>query len=182
MHIKLATTEAEFEQAYQIRYQCLTLELGDESYANHLNKIYLDDDDLKCHRVFVAYVEDTLVATARLLLRKEQAFIADDFYDFAQLANSLGMTQEEMMRQAGLIDRVCVLHDYRGHKIFRGFYEHICAEMLRNGCSILLAAIQQENIKSQTIFSHFGFTKWNELKVVHTWRGYLYYNQLTVSK
>lgn len=182
MHIKLATTEAEFEQVYQIRYQCLTLELGDESYANHLNKIYLDDDDAKCQHIFVAYIDNNLVGTARLLLRKEQAFIADEFYDFASLAHLMEIPLAEVMQQAGLIDRVCVLKDYRGHKIFSGFYEHIRTEMLRNECSILLAAIQQENIKSQTIFSHFGFHQWNELKVVDNWRGYLYYNQLAVSK
>ena len=40
--LKKADTEAEKQQAYEVRYQCLTLETGDELYANHEVKTFVE--------------------------------------------------------------------------------------------------------------------------------------------
>lgn len=178
MLIKRANTAEELTQVYQIRYQCLTIELGDESYARHQEKAYYDEDDISCERIFVAYVDDKIVGTARLLLRKEQAFIADEFYSYIPLASQLGMDAESMKVKTGLIDRVCVLQEYRGHRIFNGFYESVVAEMRQNNCAYLLAAIHADNQKSDVVFSHFGFQKIPELKLWEDWQGYLYYKNV----
>jgi GNAT superfamily N-acetyltransferase len=179
MLIKLAKTAQEFNEVYHIRYQCLSLELGDETYANHLAQTYHDEDDEKCQRVFVAYEAGKALGTARLLLRREQLFIADDFYDFGYLADMFGLPISDLLNKTCLIDRVCISKEYRGHHIFTRFFEAICIEMKKCNCHILLAAIEQNNRKSESVFTHFGFQKINELKVVGNWAGYLYYFELS---
>ncbi|MES2477701.1 MAG: GNAT family N-acetyltransferase [Bacteroidota bacterium] len=178
MLIKRASSAEELTQVYQIRYQCLTIELGDESHARHQEKAYYDEDDIHSARIFVAYVEDKIVGTARLLLRKEQVFIADEFYSYNPLASQLGMDAESLKVKTGLIDRVCILQEYRGHRIFNGFYESISGEMMQNNCDYLLAAIHADNHKSDVVFTHFGFHKIPELKLWEDWQGYLYYKNL----
>lgn len=178
MLIKRAISAGELQQVYQIRYQCLTIELGDESHAHHDEKAYYDEDDDSCERIFVAYVEDKIVGTARLLLRKEKSFIADDFYSYAPLAAKMGIDTQTMIEKTGLIDRVCILQEYRGHRIFNGFYEIISREMMQNNCVYLLAAIHADNRKSDVVFTHFGFQKIPELKLWEDWQGYLYYKNV----
>lgn len=178
MLIKRASTDEELAHVYHIRYQCLTIELGDESHARHQEKAYYDEDDIQSARIYVAYVEDKIVGTARLLLRKEQVFIADEFYSYAPLASQLGIDAESLKLKTGLIDRVCILQEYRGHKIFQSMYETVSAEMKQQNCSYLLAAIHAENKKSDVVFSHFGFQKIPGLKLWEDWQGYLYYKNL----
>jgi len=178
MLIKRASTAEEFTQVYQIRYQCLTIELGDLSHAQHQEKTYQDEDDINCERVFVAYVDEKIVGTARLLLRKEKAFIADDFYSYEHLATQIGIDTELLKEKIGLIDRVCILKEYRGHKIFHSLYEAITAEMQHQHCHYLLAAIHADNRKSDVVFGHFGFKKIPELRFWDEWKGYLYYKNL----
>jgi GNAT superfamily N-acetyltransferase len=174
MLVKLATSKQELDAAYHIRYQCLTVELGDNSYAHHQDKIFTDDDDLECHRIFVAYVDDVIVGTARLLMRKEHPFIEDDFYIYPQLASLFSLPTQELMEKIALIDRVCILKAYRGHNIFTVFYNTILAEMRHNHCCYLLAAIHHDNVKSQAVFVHFGFKQLPELRHCGSWQGYLY--------
>jgi predicted GNAT family N-acyltransferase len=162
------------EQVYAIRYQCLTLEMGDESNANHQVKYYQDKHDEKCERILVAYVDTKVVGTARLILRKENEFLSDSFYDYEALAEMYGLPVVTMMKQVGLIDRVCILKAFRGHSIFRAFYEAVISEMKDNQCKYLLAAIHQDNLKSDRVFTHFGFYKLNQLRHDAYWKGYLY--------
>lgn len=178
LEIQLAQTSEALSAVYRIRYQCLTLELGDESHAYHAAATYYDADDAYCKRVFIAYLDGHPVATARLLLRKEHAFESDDFYDYPMLAALFGMDVQTLFSQIGLIDRVCIIKEYRGHKIFAALYEAVIAEMRREHGRIILAAIHQDNTKSDVVFRHFGFVSLPELKQCQDWQGYLYYRVL----
>jgi predicted GNAT family N-acyltransferase len=175
MKVKLANSQKEYSAAYHIRYECLCKELGDDSYASHTKKTLKDKDDHQQNsRVFVAYIGDKIVGTARLLLRKEHPFIADDFYDYKKLAAQYTITAKELKYNLALIDRVCILKEYRGHNIFRRLYENTLVELNKNACQYLIAAVKVNNLKSQAVFEHFGFSVVGGLKRHENWQGYLY--------
>jgi predicted GNAT family N-acyltransferase len=178
MLIYRAKLDQEFKQVYQLRYQCLTIELGDETYAHHHEGTYFDQDDFEYNRVFVACMGQLVVGTARLLFRKEKEFIADDFYEYENLAKMMGVSKHNFIQRTCLIDRVCILKEYRGHHIFKKIYELALMEMKHNNCDFLLAAIHVENQKSDMVFSHFGFQKIPELKQWKDWQGYLYFKNV----
>ena len=75
MHIQLATTRRQILAAYQIRYACLCQELGDYTFAQHQKARMCDTDDIPQSLLYVAYLGDKIVGTARLLLRRHQPFI-----------------------------------------------------------------------------------------------------------
>lgn len=178
MDIQLAQTEKTLRAAYQIRYACLHKAFGDERHAHHESALFYDADDTEAANVFVAYVDGQAVATARLLFRKHHPFVADDFYDYAALARLFNEDIEVLQQQIGLIDRVCIVPAYRGHSIFAALFSTVVARMQQERCRYLLAAIHQNNTKSNAVFQHFGFQPLPELKQYEGWTGYLYYRVL----
>jgi hypothetical protein len=117
--LKKADTEAEIKQAYQVRYQCLTLETGDELYADHEEKTFIDKLDATGKTsLFVVIDNNTnkVVATQRVVFRKDVVFTADEIYPYKKLATILNTTEEDVIARAALIDRSSVLKEYRINK------------------------------------------------------------------
>ena len=114
--LKKADTEAEKQQAYEVRYQCLTLETGDELYANHEVKTFVDKLDVTKKTTLFVVIDnntDKVVATQRVVFRKDVVFTADEIYPYKKLATILNTTEEDIIARASLIDRSSVLKEYR---------------------------------------------------------------------
>ncbi len=92
--IKLAETEEEKLGTYRIRFQCLTLEMGDSLYANYEEETFKDKlDEAGKSKIFIAKDPQTneVVATQRITFRKEIEFTADYLYDYNSIA-VIGLT------------------------------------------------------------------------------------------
>ncbi len=114
--LKIAETEAEKQQAYEVRYQCLTLEKGDKLYADHEVKTFIDKLDATGKTTLFVVIDnniDKVVATQRVVFRKDVVFTADEIYPYSKLAKILNSSEEDIIARAALIDRSSVLKEYR---------------------------------------------------------------------
>lgn len=117
--IKKAETEAEIQQAYEVRYQCLTLETGDELYADHVEKTFIDKLDTTGKTTLFVIIDNNtnkVVATQRVVFRKEVVFPADEIYPYKKLSAILSTTEEDVIARSALIDRSSVLKEYSEEK------------------------------------------------------------------
>lgn len=160
--LKIAETEEEKWGAYRVRYECLTLELGDDRYANHVDKTYIDKmDHTDSPITLIAIDNDTgqVVSTARINFRKDILFTADDIYPYQKLAETLSREIEDIKYNVVVIERGGTLTDYRGSIIpplwGRLYYmaENIINLTLKNG--IIIGFVETNNLKSMRMFTRF---------------------------
>jgi len=133
--IKLAETEEEKLGTYRIRFQCLTLEMGDSLYANYEEETFKDKlDEAGKSKIFIAKDPQTneVVATQRITFRKEIEFTADYLYDYNSIAEAIGISAIELKQKAVLHDRSSTLKQYRIYKpsLFTQLF-NVCEETIK---------------------------------------------------
>ncbi len=122
--IDLARSEAERILAYRLRYDCFATELGDERYANHGERVFVDALDGSGGETFVARTQDGgVVGTVRLALRASGNFPSDDLYRWDQLARVTGEATARLLERTVLISRGATAPSWRRLGIMRALME-----------------------------------------------------------
>lgn len=171
--IKIAETEIEKKQAYEVRYQCLTLETGDDLYANHNKKTFIDKmDGTGKTTLFVAIdnITNKVVATQRVVFRKEIIYTADEIYPYKKLATILNTYEEDVIARAALIDRSCVLKTYSG-KVKPSLYgrlftnsENYLRKKIENPINVNFVSVKNQKVVDMMI-NRFGLIALKEKSI-----------------
>lgn len=164
--IKLAETEEEKLGTYRIRFQCLTLEMGDSLYANYEEETFKDKlDEAGKSKIFIALDPQTnqVVATQRITFRKEIEFTADYLYDYNSVSAIIGISAIELKQKAVLHDRSSTLKQHRIYKpsLFMQIF-NICEETITNELAggVIMSFIDTKNIATlEMIINRLCFQK-----------------------
>jgi len=163
---KIAETKEEKFAAYKVRFQCLTLEMGDTLYANYENKTFKDKlDEADKSKLFLAIdtKNNEVVATQRITFRKEIEFTADYLYDYSLVSRALGISPTQLKQRAVLHDRLSTLKPYRKHmpNLFVQLFK-MCENNIREELTegVMMSFINFENISAlEILMNRFDFKK-----------------------
>jgi hypothetical protein len=86
--IQLATTEAQKQDAYKVRYEILSVECGNEKWANPINKTFTDPLD-EFGKILNAYDDEKYIGTMRMVPRSSTHFLMEDAYAWDYFAKHL---------------------------------------------------------------------------------------------
>lgn len=169
-----ALEQKDLIKAYGIRYQCLTLENGDERYADRTNKLYIDPWDVAPAHVFVASINGAIVGTVRYMLRKEMPFPADDIYDFREIARIAGTSAWYAKQMSALLDRGAVHPDWRKRGIFTAIQRHLEAISISRQIFIHLGLVAMRNTAMATTLLKDDWVRLESVVTCNAWSGYCY--------
>ena len=164
--IKLAETEEEKLGAYRIRFQCLTLEMGDSLYANYEEETFKDKlDEAGKSKIFIALDPQTnqVVATQRITFRKEIEFTADYLYDYNSIAKIIEISPTELKQKTVLHDRSSTLKQHRIYKpsLFTQIF-NLCRKTIANELAggVIISFIDTKNKAAlEMLINRFNFQK-----------------------
>lgn len=177
MEYRLAKNADEKMAAYRLRYEVLFQECGDERYADHDAKVYLDRNDSGNTRLIVAVADDgTLAGTVRVTLRREAEFLRDEMYAFDTLADRLCFPREGFLHTLALMDRLAVHPAWRQAKVYPAITAEVEQLARGAGCRILLAATSESNHRVQSLLTMSGWTRY--AVAGDAWRGVMFYKEL----
>lgn len=148
--IRLAATEKEKRVAGSLRQKVFGDELCDNRYSK--GSYQSDRLDEGSAEILVAYDAKLAIATLRLTCRREDEFIKDASYEFPRLATLLGIPLQELLDTVFLIDRTCVLKEYRRKGLFSQLETSAEQRARAKGGQVLVSAIATGNTGSQKAF------------------------------
>ena len=167
--IRLATTQADRDAAFRLRYEVFTAELGDDRYADHEKRLFLDcDDDARNHLLIAELDDGTVIGTVRLTLLKDCRFIGYDAYGWDQLATVLGITLDALLPRVARLDRGAVAKPWRRTGILGAFQPSYFSICYREGCDTLVGTIEVHNDGMRKAMASFG---WSESGTIETFNG-----------
>jgi GNAT superfamily N-acetyltransferase len=156
-------TPEEHHAALRLRYAVMTLERGDERYADHGRLVFGDPNDDRGAILFGAFDASRLVGTLRLTLRRRTPLIGDAFYQWETLARSLCITAAEAQAGASVMDRVAVEATHRGRGVFRLLVEAVAEAAERADAPFLLGAVAEDNHPSRAALRALGFVGYGDI-------------------
>ena len=158
MIVKLAETDEDKKNAYEIRYKVFTKEMGNNAWANHEAKTFIDPWDQGSNRCFVAIIDNSYAATLRIVFKKEVPLQFEQFLPFNLIARDLGLEVNEILLNLGYCERVAVLSQFRRTNVFRSLFEHIhnylnCSHDIK----YVLGLIRKDNTRAIKVFKSMGY-------------------------
>jgi len=145
--------------AYACRYRTMR-ESAKPEYLNHAEGLWIDRCDGPASIVFGAFEGVQCVGTIRLTYRRNGAFLVDEAYQWVELARTVGLTVEEALQGSALLDRGCVVAEWRRQGLLRALVDQALASALRAGCSLALIAVSQSNQLGMVAFEHLSFQQY----------------------
>lgn len=161
-------------QSYSLRYECLTLENGDERYANHGTRMYVDPWDEMQSRVFLALADGVAVGTVRYISRRESAFPADEIYDFEAISSAVGVSFSRIRSEVALLDRGAVRREFRRRAVFRMLQNQAEAESVRSGVSAHVGLVANGNVAMARALRANAWVKLDRCVKYNAWTGHCY--------
>lgn len=158
INVSLATTETQRRSAYRLRYAVFTEEEGDQRFADHDQKAFIDTKDNSSSYLLIATNNhDETIGTLRLDFRRDAPFLSDHIYRFDLLAVETGCTLEQVLDRTGLVTRGVVRKDYRGSGVFSQMIASADQLFREHTVTLIVGAIKSENRRSKAIFGQWGY-------------------------
>ena len=165
--IKVAESEIERRQVYQLRYEVFTLELNDQRYADHEAKEFKDSDDVDGSILIVAKFENRVIGSVRLKPLKIRNFIGVEDYGFEQLAEFLAIETDQLLPIVGVLDRFVFVKDFRkGRALYRRLLDEWDNQAANCGVRVVVGAVNAGNSRLRNFYKRF--LGYNEYPVVRT--------------
>ena len=165
-------------QAYRVRFQCLTMDLGDHRYADEAAKTYIDPWDCSPRKLAVACSNATVMGTTRYMLRRDAPFPREDIYDFDEIATRLSTSREAVLDGLVLADRGGVLADFRGRGIFSMLLDHVEQFGRRAGQLALVGLVSDHDDRMARVLERKGWDRLSAQVVAGEWQGRLHMKPL----
>lgn len=157
--IKIAETDEQLDEVYELRYNHAFKSGADPKYALHQLKLYRDDYDNKFAKIFIA-VDNTkkVIGTIRLLYKKETELPYEWCYDYDYISNRLGISLDQIYSRCALLDRGCIHPNFRGLGIYWEMVKLLEENMRKNDTDILLGTWIEADF--QLALSHVRKANW----------------------
>lgn len=158
VRFSIAETQEQREAVYRLRYRVFAEELGADRYADHENRIWIDEDDGPQSITLAGWTEnDEAIATMRLCCMRNHRFIGFECYQLAILGEHVALSEESLIETVAKVDRVAILKPFRasGHLIRL----QRCAEETARAhkCKILIGSVDVRNERSIASFQALGW-------------------------
>ena len=151
--IKVAESEIEKREAYQLRYEVFTIELNDQRYADHELREFRDSDDVDGSILIIAKSDNQVIGSVRLKPLKFRNFIGVDDYGFERLAEFLGIEEEQLLSSVAVLDRFVFAKDFRrGRTLYQKLLEEWDNQAARYGVKILVGAVKAQNVRLRNFY------------------------------
>ena len=173
LDIRPATSEAERDHAYRLRYDVFVLEGGDRRYADPTRQRHIDADDRAASTVVVAYADGTPCATYRMTRLRDLSFIGAHNYRLPLLAGLVGLPLPDLRSTLARFDRLAVTPPMRGKGVFERLVHHFYDLATASGCVVAVAAYRSDNPKPRHAFHRNGWAAYGEPVA---WRGKTFEN------
>ena len=160
--IKVAESDIEKREVYQLRYQVFALELDDQRYADHERKEFKDTDDVDGSIQVIAKSENRLVGSARLKPLRFRDFIGVEDYGLEKLAEFLERQTDQLLPVVAAVDRFVFAKEFRkGPALIGKFQDEFEYQAVELGVEVLVAAVNVENKRLRTFYKRFlGFKEY----------------------
>ena len=154
--IKVAETDIEKREVYQLRYQVFALELDDQRYADHELKEFKDTDDINGSILIIAKFENRVIGSVRLKPLKFLNFIGVENYGFEKLAEFLEVETDQLLPVLAAVDRFCFAKDFRrGSKLCRRLLDGLESHAASLGLSVIIAAVDLKDKRLCNFYERF---------------------------
>ena len=154
--IKVAESEIEKREAYQLRYEVFTIELNDQRYADHELREFRDSDDVDGSILIIAKSDNQVIGSVRLKPLKFRNFIGVDDYGFERLAEFLGIEEEQLLSSVAVLDRFVFAKDFRrGRALYQKLLDELDSQSVNYGVRVLVGAVKAENARLKNFYKRF---------------------------
>lgn len=158
--------------AYQLRYDVFTLEQGDQRYANHNDKTYMDIWDTLPSNLIIAYINNYhIIGTLRLIERKYGPYLGEEGYQYDLLSKNLDVSKEFLLDKISILTRGVVAKDYRSLGVFSMMCDYANTLAVSMDSCISIAAIATDNSASKKFFGRLGYKFYATGVNKNKWKG-----------
>lgn len=158
VRFSLAETQEQLETVYRLRYRVFAEELGADRYADHENRIWIDEDDGPQSMTLAGWTENQeAVATMRLCCMRNHRFIGFDYYQLAMLAEHVQLSEESLIQTIAKADRAAILKPFRASGLLPRLQRFAEETARAHDCRILVGSVELGNERSIVSFQALGW-------------------------
>jgi GNAT superfamily N-acetyltransferase len=165
--------------ALRLRYEVFCEEGGDDRYADHARRVFVDQDDGPHSRLITGLTSGgRVVGTVRFTRLRDWPFIAHEAYHLPLLASVVGMSESELRNTLGRSDRGVVAKEFRGCGLMSLMHYSLEDLAKAGSCAILVGAVALSNTTASSVNQKLGWVEYFRGQTYNGFTGQLIYKDI----